>query len=275
MSGLNKIDFAIVMRVDKALPNGDPANNNMPRENFNGYGLMTDTCIKRKVRNTLSDMGHPIFGQADDRKVDNYNSLAERFKGELPAEVRASVDDTIRTACEKWFDVRAFGAVCAFKVDGESVSTKIRGAVTFRIAESIEPIDVIPLQITKSFNGESVAKGKSSDTMGMKYIVDDAVYVSYGSISVTQANENGFTETDAETLKEAILYMFANDSSAARPSGSMEVMNLIWWTHNCPLGNHSSAKVHRTLSVKRDGENYKVEVEELDGVKCEILEGRS
>ena len=99
MSELNKIDFAIVMRVDKALPNGDPANNNMPREDFQGYGLMTDGCIKRKIRNTLSDMGYPIFGQSDDRKVDKYNSLSERFKEEIPAEVRTSMDDTIRAIC--------------------------------------------------------------------------------------------------------------------------------------------------------------------------------
>lgn len=275
MSGLNKIDFAIVMRVDKALPNGDPANNNMPREDFQGYGLMTDGCIKRKIRNTLSDMGYPIFEQSDDRKLDKYNSLSERFKEEIPAEVKTSMDDTIRAICEKWFDVRAFGTVCAFKVDGESVSTNVKGAVTFRIARSIEPIDVIPLQITKSFNGESVAKGKSSDTMGMKYMVDDNVYISYGSISVNQANKNGFTEADAETLKEAILYMFANDASAARPSGSMEVVNLVWWKHNCPAGNLPSAKVHRSLSVKREGNDYKIEVKELENITCEILEGRS
>jgi CRISPR-associated protein Csd2 len=108
--------------------------------------------------------------------------------------------------------------------------------------------------------------------MGMKHRVEYGVYVSYGAINVQLAEKTGFSEEDAEALKEALLTLFVNDETSARPAGSMEVINLVWWKHNCPNGQYSSAKVHRTLDVNpKTGEvsfNTK-----LEGLTPEVISG--
>ena len=115
--------------------------------------------------------------------------------------------------------------------------------------------------------------------MGMKHRVDAALYVIKGSINQQLAEKTGFSEEDAEKIKQALCSLFVNDSSSARPDGSMEVRNVYWWKHNCPIGQYSSAKVHRLLNVtalKKDPksfEDYKIELGSLEGLEVEILEG--
>jgi CRISPR-associated protein Csd2 len=156
----------------------------------------------------------------------------------------------------------------------------VRGPVTIQSAYSVDVIDVNDMQITKSVNSEPGDK-KSSDTMGMKYSVDFGLYVTKGSINCQLAEKTGFDDEDAEKIKKALISLFENDASSARPEGSMEVIKVFWWKHNCKSGQYSSAKVHRTLQVKlKDGveipkkaEDYTVSVQQLDGLSVEEYDG--
>ena len=276
---MNKVDFAVVVEVNQANPNGDPLNGNRPRETYDGFGEISDVCIKRKIRNRLQDMGECIFVQSADRTDDGCKSLSERTKKNEELQKAVKAKDNLayaKIACETWTDVRAFGQVFAFKDD--KVSVGVRGPVSVQSAFSVKEINIDSLQITKSVNSEPSEK-KSSDTMGMKHRVDAALYVIKGSINQQLAEKTGFSEEDAEKIKQALCSLFVNDSSSARPDGSMEVRNVYWWKHNCPIGQYSSAKVHRLLNVtalKKDPksfEDYKIELGSLEGLEVEILEG--
>lgn len=288
----NKIDFGVVFRVKNANPNGDPLNGNRPRADYDAHGEVTDVCIKRKIRDRLlenwvrdgqPDNGNNIFVQSDDRKVDDAKSLRARAEAALGNKLGSSEETTRKLACEKWFDVRAFGQLFAFKSDkkgkkkgeGEEgdpgVSIGIRGPVSVQSAFSMEPIDITSTQITKSVNAEDTKDGKrSSDTMGMKHRVDHGVYVFFGGMNPQLAVKTGFNDADAEAIKQVLPRLFENDASSARPEGSMEVLKVIWWKHNSKAGQYSSAKVHRTLSVQPDGN---IKLDTLDGLPPEILDG--
>lgn len=248
----NKIDFKVVISVKDANPNGDPLNGNRPRQTMEGYGEISDVAIKRKLRNALQDQGQPIFVQSDDRATDGFKSLkarAEAVDGLKEAQKKKDTEAYARIACHEWFDVRSFGAVFAFKKGaGNGVSVGVRGPVSIQMAKSISPIEINEMQITKSVNSEPGEK-KSSDTMGMKFTVNYGVYVFNGSISPQLAEKTGFSAEDAEALHQALIHMFDNDSSAARPAGSMEVLKVYWWEHNSKAGQHSPAQMHRSIKV--------------------------
>ena len=129
----NKIDFAVVVSVKNANPNGDPLNGNRPRVNYDGYGEISDVCLKRKIRNRLMNEGYQIFVQSDDNKVDDYKSLRDRLEGEIGKVTTATKEkDFIEKVCAKWIDVRAFGQVFAYKGgDAKGVSIGIRGQLAF------------------------------------------------------------------------------------------------------------------------------------------------
>jgi CRISPR-associated protein Csd2 len=271
MSLTNKIDFALVFSVKKANPNGDPLNGNRPRTDYEGYGEVSDVCLKRKLRNRLQDMGETIFVQSDDNRKDEYRSLKARFDGNEEIKKTKDRQEQAKIACRTWFDVRAFGQVFAFgKSDDEkSVSIGVRGPVTIQTAVSVEPVDVSSMQIVKSVNLETNKPDpdkKASDTMGMKHRIDKGVYVTFGSINCHLAEKTGFSDEDAEKLHEALKTIFENDVSAARPDGSMEVIKVVWWKHSCKTGQYSSAKVHRSL--KRET----LEISLLDGLEPIVWE---
>ncbi|MEG1744759.1 MAG: type I-C CRISPR-associated protein Cas7/Csd2 [Ruthenibacterium sp.] len=275
----NKIDFVALVSVSMANSNGDPLNGNRPRTDYDGYGEISDVCIKRKIRNRMQDMGKSIFVQSDDRCDDGCKSLSERAKAAV-GKVKSD-EEYARIACEKWLDVRSFGQVFAFKADDKSgVSVGVRGPVSVHQAISVSPVEVRSLQITKSVNGETAEK-RSSDTMGTKYFVRFGLYKVKGSINVQLAQKTGFTDEDAQVIKECLRTLFENDASAARPEGSMEVCKLYWWQHNCAGGQYSSAKVHRALHVtlKNEAEtpvcadDYELSLDELPGLHCEIIDG--
>lgn len=277
----NKIDFAVLLTVSKANPNGDPLNGNRPREDYDGFGEISDVCIKRKIRNRLQDMGARIFVQSKERCDDGAKSLSDRankLDGLKQAVKVKDADAYARIACETWADVRAFGQVFAFK--GDSVSVGVRGPVSIQTAVSADPIDIATIQITKSVNSETTDGKKSSDTMGSKNRVEFGLYVVKGSINHQLAEKTGFSDEDAEMIKEALISLFENDASSARPDGSMEVQKVYWWKHNCPMGQYSSAKVHRTLKITRkvdvpkSYEDYEVTTEDLNGLEPEVFEGR-
>jgi len=282
MSNLkNKIDFAVLVTVSNANPNGDPLNGNRPRTTYSGNGEISDVCIKRKIRNRLQDMGMPIFVVSSERCTDGFNSLSERASKTIGKVTNP--DEYAKIACETWFDVRAFGQVFAFKSkDSSGVSVGVRGPVTIQHAKSVSPVDINSMQITKSVNSEPTEDGKkSSDTMGTKHMVDFGLYVIKGSINVQLAEKTCFSEEDAELIKEALRTLFINDASSARPDGSMEVVRVYWWKHNNPTGQYSSAKVHKSLEVKlKEGvlnpssvEDYEIILHPLEGLEPEIIDG--
>jgi len=279
----NKIDFAVIFKVKNANPNGDPLNGNRPRTDYDGYGEVTDVCTKRKIRDRLMEMGKLIFVQSDDNKQDKHPNLrmrAEEILGKMdnPEEVR-------KKACSTWFDVRAFGQVLPFKggkkkkastnnenEGDKGVSIAIRGPVSIQSAFSVEPIadKISSNQITKSTTLEGDGISKQSDTMGMKHRVDNGVYVFFGSMNPQLAERTGFNDEDAEAIKTILPKLFENDASSARPEGSMQVIKVIWWKHNCKSGQYSSASVHGTLKVSSDG---KYELLNLDKLVSEEIDG--
>lgn len=279
----NKIDFALIISATNANPNGDPLNGNRPRENFDGHGEISDVCIKRKIRNRLQDMGEKIFVQSDDRCDDGCDSLRSRANNcealkKASSGKNTNKEEFARIACEEWIDVRSFGQVFAFK--GDSVSVGVRGPVSIHQAVSVSPVDIVSMQITKSVNSEGGKEGKSSDTMGMKHRVEFGLYVVKGSINCQLAEKTGFSDKDAEKIKQALITLFENDSSSARPDGSMETCRLYWWKHDSKTPSVSTAKVHRSLSIKQKEDvlkatsfmDYDISINDIDGVQPEIID---
>ncbi len=274
----NKIDFVALISVNNANANGDPLNGNRPRTDYEGLGEMSDVCIKRKIRNRMQDIldsAGSVFVQSTDRSDDGAKSLAERAK-EL-SKIK-DVEEFAEKACSKWIDVRTFGQVFAFK--GQSLSVGVRGPVSIHQAVSLNPVEVYSMQITKSVNSED-KEGKSSDTMGMKHYVKFGLYKVKGSINVQLAEKTGFSEDDAELVKKCLSTLFINDSSSARPDGSMEVVKLYWFKHNCKDGQYSTAKVHRSVEVNlKEGvvypkniDDYSIELKSPDDLEVEEIEG--
>ena len=276
-----KIDFTLFVSVSNANPNGDPLNGNRPRINLDGYGEISDVCIKRKIRNRFQDLGQRVFVQSDDRSDDGFRSLKERAEGcqELNKEIKkkknADRDLCAQIACKEWIDVRSFGQVFAFK--GENVSFGVRGPVSVHQAVSLSPVDIISMQITKSVNSEAGKASKASDTMGTKHRIRFAVYKVMGSVNVQLAEKTGFSQEDAEILKESLKTLFENDASSARPDGSMEVCRMYWWQHGEKTPAVSSGKIQRSFEINEVNRPSKFEdygiTWELDGcVKPEVYD---
>lgn len=287
-----KIDFAVILTVKRANPNGDPLSGNRPRIDYDGFGEISDVCIKRKIRNRLMDMGHDIFVQSDDNKKDEYPSLRKRFEGEIKKENQKDEKKLRAAVCEKWIDVRAFGQVFAYggESKGGGVSIGIRGPFSVHSAFSVVPVNdrVASIQITKSVSGEGEGGKKASDTMGMKHRVNHGVYTFYGSINPQLATKTLFSDQDAEEIKKTLITLFRNDESSARPGGSMKVHQVYWWKHQSNNGDYPSAKVHQSVEKKvkvKEGieqpksiDDYYIPnkaeiVAELPGLEIEIING--
>ena len=294
-----KIDFAAILLVKNANPNGDPLNGNRPRTTYDGFGEISDVCLKRKIRNRLQAFGIPIFVQSDDNRVDEYSSLRARAEGELSHVPKGDEKAFRKESCGKWIDVRAFGQLFAFTGDkkkgkgkakdsedeteqSESVSIGIRGPVSIHSAYSVGPVNTTSIQITKSVSGQGDGKKRDSDTMGMKHRIDHGVYATYGSMNPQLATATGFSDDDAASIKRALVTLFENDASSARPEGSMEVVKVYWWKHKNKNGQFSSAKVHRSLEISVKGgitephsiDDYEIQLTPLEGLDVEIIEGR-
>ena len=279
----HKIDFMVTVEVREANANGDPLSGNMPRTNAANQGLISDVAIKRKIRNRMQDFGYTIFVQANDRIEDGLNSLEKRFKTQFTG--KESDEEINEKANQLWMDVRSFGQVFTYLKDR---SFAIRGPVSVSMAKSLDPIIISSLQITRSTNGVEPKKagGRSSDTMGTKHFVDYGVYVIKGSINPNFAEKTGFSNEDAEVIKEVLVSLFENDASSARPEGSMRVREVFWFTHSNKLGNVSSARVFDLIEFdkeKQDKDNYddysihlnqeKLAEYEAKGLKVDIIEG--
>lgn len=278
----NKIDFMVTIEVREANANGDPLSGNMPRTDAKGHGLISDVAIKRKIRNRMQDFSHPTFVQAGDRIEDEFRSLEKRFSNQFNA--KDSDEDIEEKANKLWLDVRSFGQVFTYL----KKSIGVRGPVSINMAKSLEPIVISSLQITRSTNGMEAKNesGRSSDTMGMKYFVDYGVYLLKGSINPNFAEKTGFSTEDVEVIKQALVSLFENDASSARPEGSMRVREVFWFTHSNKLGNISSARVFDLFEFDKENqekntyEDYGIHLNqeklaeyENKGLKVDILEG--
>ena len=248
----NRIDFAGIINAINCNPNGDPLNGNLPREDFDGHGLISDVCLKRKIRDRLQEAEYKIFVQRNDISSDGFYSLASRAKADAELcelSKKKDAEKYRKLACKKWIDVRSFGQVFSFKGE-DHVSLGVRGAVSIGFAESIDVIMPRHLAITKSTNVNDDEKDyikKDSATMGVKKIIDKGTYVFFGGIYPQLAEKTGFTEKDSKAIKKAIINMFQNDATSARPIGSMTMEKVFWWQHNSKVGQYSPAKVQRTL----------------------------
>ena len=291
----NKIDFIVTIDVENANPNGDPLMGNMPRTTNGSYGFITDVAIKRKIRNRLQDMcdsdqERQLFVQPSDRpSTDGQSSFTDRFNAVFPKTTEYTLQELIQEINKTWIDVRSFGQVFALsevKVKNEKPNGKpkkansigIRGPISISPAYSVEPITVTNAQITCSTNLKSTDNTKDSNTMGMKYFIEKATYVIKGSISPRLAETTGFSEDDMILFKEALRTLFENDQSSARPSGSMTVRNIYWFTHSNKLGNASSANIFKLVSYDETSNEFLIDSEKLkayenNGLTLDIIEG--
>ena len=287
----NRYDFVILFDVENGNPNGDPDAGNMPRvDPETGYGLVTDVCRKRKIRNYVETLkededGYRIYIKdgvplnRSDRTAITALGISEDLKAAKKSD--PEIDRKLRDyMCANYYDIRTFGAVMTTFVKGALNCGQVRGPVQIGFARSIDPIVPQEVTITRvAITTEADAEKKGTE-MGRKHIVPYALYRAEGFVSANLARKTtGFSEDDLALLWQAILNMFENDHSAAR--GKMAVRELIVFKHESELGNAPSYKLFDTVTVSRnDGvdiprsyRDYTVTVAENipDGVTCERL----
>lgn len=258
----NRYDFVVYFDVENGNPNGDPDAGNMPRvDPETGYGLVTDVCLKRKIRNYVETVkeGEPGFeiyikdgvplNTSDFRAFEELNvdpKDVKKLKKDDP-----QLDLKLRDfMCRAFYDVRTFGAVMTtFMKNGLSCG-QVRGPVQLTFARSVDPIIPQEVTITRvAITTEADAEKKGTE-MGRKYVVPYALYRCEGFVSANLARKTtGFSDDDLSLLWEAIINMFEHDHSAAR--GKMAVRSLVVFKHDSELGNAPSYKLFDAVSVKR------------------------
>ncbi len=301
----NRYEFVILFDVENGNPNGDPDAGNMPRvDPESGYGLVTDVCLKRKIRNYVETVkedsaGYRIYikdgvplNRSDNEAftaagIDKASEKSKEDLQKLIKEVNASgegndVDTKVRNfLCANFFDIRTFGAVVTTAMKGALNCGQIRGPVQLGFSRSIDPIIPQEITITRvTITTESDAQKKDTE-FGNKYIVPYALYRCEGYVSANLARKTtGFSEDDLSLLWQAILNMFENDRAAGR--GKMAVRELIVFKHDSELGNAPAHKLFELVRAeKKPGVDapraygdYSVTVDETalpDGVTCTRL----
>ena len=285
----NRYDFVILFDVENGNPNGDPDAGNQPRiDPETGHGLVTDVCLKRKIRNYVETRMEDAAGYRIYIKdgVPLNRSDAEAIKAlDIPEDLKAAkkadpgIDRKLQNfMCQNYFDIRTFGAVMTTFVKGALNCGQVRGPVQLTFAHSIDPIIPQEVTITRvAITTEADAEKKGTE-MGRKYIVPYALYRAEGFVSANLARKTtGFSEEDLQLLWEAILNLFENDHSAAR--GKMAVRELIIFKHDSELGNAPAYKLFDAVTVERKPgveiprryQDYTVQVAETlpEGVSCE------
>lgn len=262
----NRYEFVYLFDVENGNPNGDPDAGNMPRiDPETSYGLVTDVCLKRKIRNFVSIVKSnqtpyeiyirekAILNQTHERA---HHAVGVEDKGD--SKKRKGTGEEVEKArvwmCSNFFDVRTFGAVMSTGVN----CGQVRGPVQLNFARSIDAIVPMEVSITRmAVATEKEAEQQSGDnrTMGRKYIVPYALYRTEGYISANLAAQTGFSEDDLKLLWEALVNMFDHDHSAAR--GKMNARKLIVFKHDSALGNAPANKLFDLVTVKRATEAAK------------------
>ena len=272
-----KIDYALVITAQNCNPNGDPCNLNKPRTDYDGYGEITDVCLKKKIRNRWQDMGENILTFDEARIGKTPKTLLQKVQEdtELYQLLQEGQNDLYADlAKDRWLDVRSFGQIFALKNKQGAASLGIRGCATMGIAKSLEIVDIKDIMGTRNYNNKEEGFKKGTSTWFSKYIIEKGVYVAYGSIFPQLASINKFTYDDAEKLKFAMSTIFENDAAQARPSGSMG-STLYWWEHiSKDKRQHPSIKVHRSLNIKPIDTfpYFECNPETLDNIKLEVLD---
>jgi len=287
----NRYDFVILFDVENGNPNGDPDAGNMPRiDPETGYGLVTDVCLKRKIRNYVetvkeNDENYRIYIK-DTVPLNRSDADAIKALGiseDLKAAKKSDpdIDRRLRNyMCEHYYDIRTFGAVMTTFVKGALNCGQVRGPVQLSFARSVDTIIPQEVTITRvAITTEADAEKKGTE-MGRKYIVPYALYRAEGYVSANLARKTtGFSEDDLQLLWKAILNMFENDHSAAR--GKMAVRELIVFKHSSELGNAPAYKLFDAVTVQRKDpttparsyRDYAVTVSDAlpEGVTCERM----
>lgn len=286
----NRYDFVVLFEVENGNPNGDPDAGNMPRIDMEtNLGIVTDVCLKRKIRNYVetakeNEDGYRIYikervplNRSDAEAYQNLEIDPKKIKEKKKE--NENIDLEIRDyMCREFFDIRTFGAVMTTFVKDKLNCGQVRGPVQLGFAKSVDPIIPQEITITRvAITTESDAEGKNTE-MGRKYIVPYGLYRVEGYVSANLARKvTGFSEEDLELLWQAIINMFELDHSAAR--GNMSVRKLIIFKHESELGNAPAFQLFEKVKVKRKDESkparryedYEVLVEEQnlpDGVTC-------
>ena len=286
----NRYDFVVLFDVENGNPNGDPDNGNAPRVDLDtGHGIVTDVCLKRKIRNYVElvkegQPGYQIYiKEGTPLNAKDANAFVELSVDEkkIPAMIKEdpALDERIRDfMCSHYFDIRTFGAVMTTFVKANLNCGQVRGPVQFGFARSVDPIVPQSLTITRvAITTEKDAEKKKTE-MGRKEIVPYGLYRAEGYVSANLARKvTGFSKADLELLWEAILNMFEHDRSAAR--GKMAVRELVIFKHDSELGNAPAYKLFDTVRVKKKIEgmqprcyaDYEVIIDEgeiPEGVAC-------
>lgn len=250
----NRYEFVLLFDVENGNPNGDPDAGNMPRfDPETGHGLVTDVCLKRKIRNhvALSKEGTEGFNiYVQEKAVLNQTNEMAYKAFELKPEAKKlpkSVEDAHKVTgwmCANFYDIRSFGAVMTTEVN----CGQVRGPVQLAFAKSIEPIVSQEVSITRMAvtNEKDLEKER---TMGRKHIVPYGLYVANGFVSAPLAEKTGFNEEDLDLLWNALINMFEHDRSAAR--GIMSSQKLFVFKHRDKLGNAPAHKLFGLIDVKR------------------------
>ena len=258
----NRYEFVILFDVENGNPNGDPDAGNMPRvDPETGYGLVTDVCLKRKIRNYVetakeNEKGYRIYikdgvplNQSD---LEAYADLGVDEKTIKDAKKKDStLDERVRDfMCQNFYDIRTFGAVMTTFVKAALNCGQVRGPVQLGFARSVEPVVPQEVTITRvAITTEADAEKKGTE-MGRKHIIPYGLYRAEGYVSANLARKvTGFSEEDLALLWEAIINMFEHDHSASR--GKMAVRELIVFKHDSELGNAPSYKLFDTVTVTR------------------------
>lgn len=289
----NRYEFTILFDVENGNPNGDPDAGNMPRvDPETGYGIVTDVCLKRKIRNYIETVcedktGYRIYvkegvplNRSDKEAFTNLgveeNNIKEKKKSDPELDIK--IRDFM---CANFFDIRTFGAVLTTFVKASLNCGQVRGPVQLGFARSIDPISTQEVTITRvAITKESDAEEKTTE-MGRKYVVPYALYRVDGYISANSARKaTGFSEEDLQLFWQAVINMFEHDHSAAR--GNMAVRELIVFKHASELGNAPAYKLFERIVVERKAgviaarnyKDYEVKVDVVDlpeGVACDRM----
>ncbi len=267
---MNKIDFVLIYDALDANPNGDPDAGNMPRVDVeSGHGLVTDVCLKRKIRNfvQLTRDGQPgcdIYVR-EKAILNNQNERAyQGIKKEAKNADQAVKDEARAWMCQNFFDIRAFGAVMTTDVN----CGQVRGPVQLSFSRSVDPVFSAEYAVTRcAVTTVKEAESQKGDnrTMGRKYTIPYAVYTTRGCVNPFLAAQTGFNESDWELLKESLVHLFDFDASAARPAGSMAVRKLIVFKHESQLGNAPAHKLYDAVKVvRKEGIDAPRSIEDYD-----------
>lgn len=250
----NRYDFALIFDVQDGNPNGDPDAGNLPRvDPENAHGLVTDVCLKRKVRNFVQmakGLQTPFSIFVQEKAI--LNHLIDEAHEQEEVKSKSKAGDKTAAArnwmCSKYFDIRTFGAVMS---TGKNAG-QVRGPVQFTFGRSVDPIVTLEHSITRmAVATEAEAEKQSGDnrTMGRKNTVPYGMYVAHGFISPHLAAQTGFSEDDLKLLWQALEQMFEHDRSAAR--GLMSTCKLIVFKHESPLGDGPAHMQFDRIEIKR------------------------